>query len=74
MCYVCLLLYICIIFSQLIQAQRKRKEKERWGNLENSMNAVGGNESVLGVCASRGQAVKQKGGERGWKLWEVGDI
>lgn len=38
------------------------------------MNAVGGNESVLGVCASRGQAVKQKGGERGWKLWEVGDI
>lgn len=35
------------------------------------MNAVGRNESVLGVCASRRQAVRQKGWERGWKLWEI---
>ena len=61
MCYAYLLLYICIIFSQLIKAQRKRKEKKRWENLENSMNEVGRNKSLLGVCASRRQAVRQKG-------------
>ena len=75
MCYVYLLLYICIIFSQLIKAQRKRKEKKRWENLESSMNAVGRNESVLGVCTSRRQAVRQKGvGKRLEAMGSLGNI
>lgn len=39
------------------------------------MNAVGRNESVLGVCASRRQAVRQKGvGKRLEAMGNLGNI
>lgn len=70
----CLFTFIYLHYIFTINKGPKEKEREKKMRKLREQHECSREESVLGVCASRRQAVKQKGGERGWKLWEVGDI